>query len=251
MKRTFFVVLVVLVGFAATGCATGGYLGPRPYGGPLGDVMAGNLALTCPGDYFVGPPVNRCLRDVGGNMGQYSNYSMYRGGSGGPQLSQADKLSVFCGLGASGVAMLLDAGLKKILGAGLLSAAACEVAASVSNRGQGGQQIQTGGQPPVGQQPQSGLWGPGAPFGGRPSCLSQELVTLKNETGEILMVFVEGQYQRPVAVLQPRIPQCAQPGFRYEAQVLQTVVSSDGWVGGTDRAPVKPERRPGLVLVWR
>src|SRR3989338_8354799 len=87
MRRMFFVVVVVLVGFAATGCATGG------------------------------------------NLGRYSSYPMYRGGMGGPQLSQADKLSVFCGLGASAVAMLLDASVKKIIGAGLLSAAACEAVA--------------------------------------------------------------------------------------------------------------------------
>lgn len=135
MRRFIRVVAVVLVGFAATGCATGGYLGPKPYGGPLGDVMAGNLAITCPGDYFVGGGINRCLRDIGGDFGRYSNHPMYRGGMGGPQLSQADKLSVFCGLGGSAVAMLLDASVKKILGAGFLSAAVCEVAASVSNRG--------------------------------------------------------------------------------------------------------------------
>ena len=258
MRRMFFVVVVVLVGFAATGCATGGYLGPKPYGGSLGDVMAGNLALTCPGDYFVGG-INRCLRDIGGNMGRYSSYPMYRGGMGGPQLSQADKLSVFCGLGASAVAMLLDASVKKIIGAGLLSAAACEAVAMVSNRGQGGQsggvRYASDGTPvalpdrPV-RVINPNLWG----SGGGPNCLKQGLVTLRNLTGEILGVFEEGadpENEDPLDVLQPRESHCGDPDLKYEAWVRQTAISANRWVGGTQRIPRRPEARPGLVLVWR
>lgn len=135
MRKSFVASLfVVLASFATTGCATGGYLGPNPYPGPLGQVMAGNLALTCPGDYFVGPPINRCLRSMGGDIGRYSSYPMYRGGMSGPQLSQADKLAIFCGLGGSGVAMLMNAGLSRVIGAGLISAASCEVAGAVMSR---------------------------------------------------------------------------------------------------------------------
>ena len=258
LKRLIVGFVVVLVGFAATGCAAG------RYGSPLEQVMANNNDMLCSisGDVFIGAPINRCLQDIGGNFGRYSNYPMYRGGMGGSQLSQADKLSIFCGLGASGAAMLLDATVKQIFGAGLLSTAACEAVAAVSGRGQG-----QGGQPggvryaadgtpialpdrPV-QVINPNLWGPGAPFNRRQNCLQEGLVTLKNETGELLKVFIEGQYQKPEYVLQPRVPQCAQPDLRYVAQTKETVVSSDGWVGGTDHAPVKPERRPGLVLVWR
>lgn len=260
-KKTVVGFVVVLVGFAATGCATGGYLGPKPYGGLLGDVMAGNLGMTCPGDYFVGPPLNRCLRDIGGNFGQYSNYPMYRGGMGGPQLSQADKVAVFCGLGASGVAMLLDATVKKIIGAGLLSAAACEVAAIASNRGnqkqgQGNARWGADGVPvalpdrPV-RVINPNLWGGTV---GRPNCLRNGLVTLQNFTGEILGVFEEGQdpnSEDPLAVLMPRESQCANADLRYEAWVRQTAISADRWVGGTQRIPRRPEARPGLVLVWR
>lgn len=134
MIRKISCLFVLLVAIMATGCATTGYLGRNPYPGPLGQVMAGNLALTCPGDYFVGPPINRCLRSLGGNMGRYSNYPMYRGGLNGPQLSPTDKMAVFCGLGASGLAALLDASLKKIIGASLVSAASCEVAGVLVNR---------------------------------------------------------------------------------------------------------------------
>lgn len=91
------VVLVVLVGFAATGCATGGYLGPRPYGGPLGEVVSGNLAMTCPGDYFVGPPVNKCLRQMTGISPRFAGYPMHVGGSGGRELSRAEKIAIVGG----------------------------------------------------------------------------------------------------------------------------------------------------------
>src|SRR3989344_1313290 len=82
-KRFTAALFVVLVGFMATGCASGGYLGNNPYPGPLGQVMAGNLAMTCPGDYFVGPPINRCLRSLGGHIGRYSSHPTYAGGMGG------------------------------------------------------------------------------------------------------------------------------------------------------------------------
>ncbi len=134
MRKMF--VFVVLAGLAATGCATGGggYIGAKPYPGPLGEVVAGNLGLTCPGDVFVGAPVNRCLRDIGGSASRYASSPMYRGGVGGPQLSQVDKLAIFCGLGGSGVAMVMNAGLKRIVGAGLISAASCEVAGAIMAR---------------------------------------------------------------------------------------------------------------------
>src|SRR3989344_7255901 len=132
-KRLVSVLFVVFVGFAAVGCTGGRYLGPKPVPGPLGDVVAGNLGLTCPGDIFVGPPVNRCLRDIGGNAGRYSSSPMYEGGISGRQLSSTDKLAIFCGLGGSGVAMVLKVGLERVLGAGLISATACEVAGNLLN----------------------------------------------------------------------------------------------------------------------
>ena len=156
-KRFTAALFVVLVGFMATGCASGGYLGNNPYPGPLGQVMAGNLAMTCPGDYFVGPPINRCLRSLGGNIGRYSSYPMYAGGMGGVQLSSADKLAVFCGLGGSGLAALLDAGMKKVVGAGLLSAASCEVAGALLSR-RGGKNQSVAVMPP--SQGQDGYGGP-------------------------------------------------------------------------------------------
>lgn len=279
MRKTVSSALFVgFVGFATTSCATGGYLGSNPYPGPLGQVMASNLALTCPGDYYVGPPINRCLRSLGGDMGRYSSYTMYRGGAGGPQLSQADKLSIFCGLGGSGVAMLLDAGLKKIIGTGLISAVSCEVAGAVMSRRGGNNQrnrdvVVT---PPIEQrQPQSGQGvriardgilvaigtGPGSPAqtpafnpsnsqSVRPSCMQQGMVTLENQSVGPLRVFIKGEAE-PFVVLLPRESKCAPTKGEYTGEIVATMISSDGLTGRVGTAPAKPTRMPGLVLVWR
>lgn len=197
MRKSLGVVFVVLIGFVATGCATGGYLGSNPYPGPLGRAMAGSLALTCPGDYFVGPPINQCLRQLGGNTGRYSSYPMYRGGVGGVQLSQADKLAVFCGLGGSGLAAILDAGIKKTVGAGLLSAASCEVAGAVMVRRGNKSQRDNGTivtPPPDDQRAQgrqSVYWSHGAPVavGTRPNAGMQEAVrpVIEKRSGEFTL----------------------------------------------------------------
>ncbi|MEX2090649.1 MAG: hypothetical protein WD989_00750 [Candidatus Paceibacterota bacterium] len=175
---------------------------------------------------------------------------MYAGGRGGRQLSRTEKVAIVGGIGAAvggAVGGWKGAAIGGVAGA---------VITTVMTRG-GGQQPQqqpTTSQSPVVQpQAQSGLWGPGAPFSGRPNCmqvLGRE-VTLQNLTADPLKIFLEGQYQNPVAVIQPRESACADPNLRYEAQVLQTAVSANGWVGGTQHQPRKPEARPGLILVWR
>ena len=255
MRRFICFVVVVLVGFVATGCATGG-----AYRSPLEQVMASNNDMICSisGDVFVdGPkPFRGCLQDLlqlGHSRSRMVNYPMHLGGSNGPLLSGGNKLAIFCGLGGAGITALLDAGWKSIFGVGALSATACEIATAVATRGKAAQQPQ--GQ--SGQQSGSAspFWGPGAPFGGRPDCAERLLVTLLNQTGEVLGVTVEGQRQgQPTAILSNKRPNnwaCAPPHQRYEAWSLETGVSADGWIGGTQNIPKKPEARPGLVLVWR
>ncbi len=253
LKRAIVALVVVFVGFAATGCASTGYLGPKPFDGPLGDVVAGNLALTCPGDYFVGPPVNRCLQHLT-NVGPHlSGYPIYVGSRGGRQLSRTEKIALV-GAASAAACGTFSRDWRVIAGC----AAAGAVTTAVVTRGRNGQEVRVGqdGVPvaagrPVTQGSRGSLWGPGAPFDTRPNCIQDGRVTLQNLTGDPLKVFLEGQYDKPVAVLQPREAQCTEANLRYEAQVLQTAVSADGWVGSTQHQPRKPEARPGLVLVWR
>ena len=251
LKRFVVGLVVVLVAFAATGCATGGYLGPKPYGGPLGEVVAGNLALTCPGDYFVGPPVNGCLRHLTNIGPRFAGYPMYVGSRSGRQLSRTEKIAIVGGIGA-----VVGAAISGDWRGAVIGGAAGAIATAAVTRGDRNVRIADDGTPiavgrPVVQpQSQSGLWG----TSGGPNCLQQGLVTLHNLTGEILGVFEEGanvEYEDPLAVLQPREARCGDPDLRYEAWVKQTAVSADRWVGGTQRIPRRPEARPGLVLVWR
>lgn len=269
MTKKVLLVLVLLVGFVATGCATGRYLGPKPFPGPLGDVVAGNLGMTCPGDIFVGPPVNRCLRSIGGNAGRYSNSPMYRGGIGGKRLSDKEKLAVLCGLGGSGVAMLLDAGLKRIIGAGLVSAATCGVASALASNRKGGskdvivtpplpnqQDVRWGsdGIPvAVGTRPNGsasgGFWSAGSTTsGGRLNCMEQGMTTLDNQSSGPLRVFKDAE---PFEVIMPKGQMCAPLNGNYTGEVIGTVVGKDGLTGRVSVAPAKPESKPGLVLVWR
>ena len=258
IKRLSLAVFVFLVASATIGCASGGYIGPKPFPGPLGDVVAGNLGLTCPGDVFVGPPVNRCLRDIGGNAGRYSGSPMYQGGIDGHQLSSADKLAIFCGLGGSGIAMVLKAGLERVLGAGLISASACEVAGTLLNRrGRGdGDVIVTPpssnrgsvrqGASTMGGGGNSPFWGFGAPA--RPNCIEQGMFTLDNQSAGPLRVYRNGE---PFEVLKLKEQLCAPLDGNYTGEVVAVVVSSDGLTGRVGVAPAKPESKPGLVLVWR
>jgi len=86
-------------------------------------------------------------------------------------------------------------------------------------------------------------------------CLQAGLATLHNASREILGVFVEDSSPRygdkPLEVLVPGQRECADPDLRYEAWIRQTAVSADGWVGGTQHTPRRPEAQPGMILVWR
>jgi len=255
-KNLSLAVFVLVVASATVGCASGGYIGPKPFPGPLGDVVAGNLGLTCPGDVFVGPPVNRCLRDIGGNAGRYSSSPMYEGGISGRQLSSTDKLAIFCGLGGSGVAMVLKVGLERVLGAGLISATACEVAGTLLNnrRGRNRDVIVTPSPSGRGSMRQGVPTGGGtAPFWGfgpsaRPNCMEEGMFTLDNQSAGPLRVFKDGQ---PFEVLKPKEQLCAPLDGNYTGEIMAMVVSRDGTTGRVGVAPAKPESKPGLVLVWR
>lgn len=266
MRRMVFV--VVLAGFAATGCATRGgvvRLGPSPQY-PLEQVMESNSTMICSisGDVFVGSPVNRCLQDLF-RMGhrfsgsQLMGMPMFIGGSQGPSLGTFKKVALIAACSAGGYV----GGWKGVA----ISGGCAAVIMALSSHGTPNQQttatnpnvrIASDGTPiAVGRSPaqQTSVWGVGSPFGGRPNCLQQGLVTFRNLTGEILGVFEEGadpENEEPLAVLQPRgVPHCGDPDLRYEGWVRQTAISANRWVGGTQRIPRRPEARPGLVLVWR
>ncbi|MBI2674474.1 MAG: hypothetical protein HYX22_01930 [Candidatus Yanofskybacteria bacterium] len=267
-------VFVLVVAFAATGCATtgGGYVGSKPYPGPLGDVMAGNLGLTCPGDVFVGPPINRCLRHIGGGVGRYTNYPMYWGSSSGLRLSDADKVALLCGVGTGATATLSGASIQTVLASGVLGYVACRAIGMVAGRGNNRDRGGSGQEMVVvspDQIPSPLQMAQAAPShngwdqrlrdtfsgGSGSSCLRAGLATLHNASGEILGVFPEGSSPRhkekPLLVLLPGQRKCADPDLRYEAWVRQTAVAADGWVGGTQHTPRRPEAKPGMVLVWR
>ncbi len=258
-KKFSLAVFVFVVVFATVGCTGGRYLGPKPFPGPLGDVVAGNLGLTCVGDVFIGPPINKCLGDVGRNASRYSGYPMYEGGINGRQLSSTDKMAIFCGLGGSGTAMVLKAGLERIIGAGLISAAACEVAGTLLNnrKGRNGDIVVT--PPPSGRgsvrQGGSGTSKSGgtAPFWGfgpsaRPNCMEEGMFTLDNQSAGPLRVYRNGE---PFEVLKPKEQLCAPLDGNYTGEVVATMVGRDGLTGRIGTAPAKPESKPGLVLVWR
>ena len=257
-KRLSLAVFVLLAASATVGCTGGRYLGPKPFPGPLGDVVAGNLGLTCPGDIFVGPPVNRCLRSIGGNASRYSASPIDQGGIGGRQLSSTDKMALFCGLAGSGTAMVLKAGLERIIGAGLISIAACEVAGTLLNnrRGRNGDVVVTPPPSNRGSMRQGGSGsasGGTAPFWGfgpsaRPNCMEQGMFTLDNQGLGPLRVFKDGQ---PFEVLKPKEQLCAPLDGNYTGEIMAMVVGRDGLTGKVGVAPAKPESKPGLVLVWR
>lgn len=145
MRKLLLSFIVILVAaFAVTGCATmgGSYVGAKPYPGPLGDVVAGNLGLTCPGDVFIGPPINRCLRHISGGIGRYVGlgYPMYWGSPSGLRLSDADKVALLCGLGTGAVATLSGGTIRTILSSGVLGYVACRAIGMVSSRSHGGSQ---------------------------------------------------------------------------------------------------------------
>jgi hypothetical protein len=244
MKKIFILFFIITAAFSATGCVTasgGRYIGPLPYEGPLGQVMASNLALICPGDIFVGPPVNRCLMSLTNIDTRFLGYPMY---SGERQLSRAEKIAI---ISASGAA--IGGAVRGWRGAAIGGAVGAVAATMATATTRSRRQTTTEG--PIVIMSKSGLWGPGVPR--LINCievLGREL-TLQNLTGDPLRVFVEGEYNSPVAVLKPRESACADPGLRYEAQVIQTAVDAAGWVGGTQNVPRKPEALPGLRLVWR
>lgn len=254
------VTLVVFVGFAfaATGCATGGgYLGTNPYPGPLGQVMAGNLALTCPGDVFIGPPINKCLRHLANIRPQFAGYPMFAGGRGGRLLSRTEKIALVGGAGAAIGALVSRDWRGAVIGGAAGSIATAIVTRGRSNsvvvtppQGQQGVYVGPDGIPvAVGTRPRtaSSFWGPGSQSG-RPNCMQEEMVTLDNQSNGPLRVYRDGQ---PFEILIPKEQKCAPLEGDYTGQVVGTVIGSDGLTGRVTTAPSKPQSLPGLVLAWR
>lgn len=182
-------------------------------------------------------------------------------------MSEKEKLAVLCGLGGSGVAMLLDAGLKRIIGAGLVSAATCGVVSALANRRGGNKDVVV--TPPlpnqrgvrwgsdgipvaVGTRPSGstsgGFWSVGSTSGGRLNCMEQGMFTLENQSAGPLRVYKNTE---PFEVIMPKGQMCAPLDGNYTGEVMATVVGRDGLTGRVGVAPAKPESRPGLVLVWR
>lgn len=130
-KRFVVGVVVILVGFVTIGCATGGYLANsyvNPYSRPLGWVMQENLAMVNPMMGYGG--YGSMGMGLGLGYGGYGSMGMPMGmGYGG-----LGNLPMSCGLGGAGVAMLANASLGKVIGAGLVSSTACQVAALAMSR---------------------------------------------------------------------------------------------------------------------
>lgn len=83
-------------------------------------------------------------------------------------------------------------------------------------------------------------------FGSQPSCLDQGMFTLRNESGEAILVFKDGQ---PFAVLRPRQSKCGDPFAAYDAEIVSAV--TNGYTATAGLARAKPEGRSGGVWVWR
>ncbi len=92
----------------------------------------------------------------------------------------------------------------------------------------------------------SPFWGSGA--NDRPDCMSQEMITLDNQSSGPLRVFRNGER---FEILLPKKQVCAPLEGNYTGEIVGTVVGSDGLTGRVGEAPAKPESRPGLILVWR
>lgn len=83
-------------------------------------------------------------------------------------------------------------------------------------------------------------------FGSYRGCQERGMFTLKNESGEIMRVYQNGQ---PYVVLTPRQSECGEPFAEYDAEVISAV--ADGYTATTGVARAKPEGRSGGVWVWR
>lgn len=83
-------------------------------------------------------------------------------------------------------------------------------------------------------------------FGSQRGCLEQGMFTLKNETGEVIRVYRNGQ---PYAVLGPRQSECGEPFASYDAEAVSAV--ADGYTATAGVARAKPEGRSGGVWIWR
>lgn len=69
---------------------------------------------------------------------------------------------------------------------------------------------------------------------------------LKNETGETIRVYKDGE---PYVVVRPGRAGCGDPFARYEAEAIAAV--SDGYTARAQVVRAKPEGRQGGVWVWR
>ena len=83
-------------------------------------------------------------------------------------------------------------------------------------------------------------------FNGRPNCRERGMFVLKNESGETIRVFQDGQ---PYAVIRPNRSKCGDPFAEYEAEAIVAV--SDGYTARASMVRAKPEGQSGGVWVWR
>lgn len=83
-------------------------------------------------------------------------------------------------------------------------------------------------------------------FGSYRGCLDQGMFTLKNETGEVILVFQNGQ---PYASLLPMESECGDPFASYDA--VMVVAGADNYMAVAGMPRAKPEGRKGGVWVWR
>lgn len=83
-------------------------------------------------------------------------------------------------------------------------------------------------------------------FGGYRGCLEQGIFTLKNETGEVILIFLNG---KPYVSLLPGQSECGPWNASYDAVMVVAGVENYTAVAGTPRA--KPEGRKGGLWVWR
>mgnify|MGYP001609533262 FL=1 len=83
-------------------------------------------------------------------------------------------------------------------------------------------------------------------FNRRSNCRERWMFTLKNESGEVIRVYKDGQ---PYSVIRPNRSTCGDPFAEYEAEAVSAF--SDCYTARAHIVRAKPEGQSGCVWVWQ